>query len=108
MQTKQLYLLHSYLKTETLGISAKGWIFFVLTFFTLSFSVLSGLRSMNQVFPLERAAEAFDRMMSGKARFRGPYNRTLVINSNSKALTIKSGTGSSTNMTTSTSIFPTH
>jgi D-arabinose 1-dehydrogenase-like Zn-dependent alcohol dehydrogenase len=25
---------------------------------------------MNEVFPLERAAEAFDRMMSGKARFR--------------------------------------
>jgi D-arabinose 1-dehydrogenase-like Zn-dependent alcohol dehydrogenase len=25
---------------------------------------------MNEVFPLERAAEAYDRMMSGKARFR--------------------------------------
>jgi len=37
---------------------------------TLSFSVLSGVRSMNEIFPLERAAEAFDRMMSGKARFR--------------------------------------
>jgi D-arabinose 1-dehydrogenase-like Zn-dependent alcohol dehydrogenase len=37
---------------------------------TLSFSVLSGVRSMNQVFPLERAAEAYDLMMSGKARFR--------------------------------------
>ncbi|MFZ0513292.1 MAG: hypothetical protein WAM14_16915, partial [Candidatus Nitrosopolaris sp.] len=37
---------------------------------TLSFSVLSGVRSMNQVFPLESAAEAFDLMMSGKARFR--------------------------------------
>jgi len=37
---------------------------------TLSFSVLSGVRSMNEVFPLERAAEAFDLMMSGKARFR--------------------------------------
>jgi D-arabinose 1-dehydrogenase-like Zn-dependent alcohol dehydrogenase len=37
---------------------------------TLSFSVLSGMRSMNQVFPLESAAEAFDLMMSGKARFR--------------------------------------
>ena len=37
---------------------------------TLSFSVLSGVRSMNETFPLERAAEAFDRMMSGKARFR--------------------------------------
>ena len=37
---------------------------------TLSFSVLSGVRSMNEIFPLEGAAEAFDRMMSGKARFR--------------------------------------
>jgi D-arabinose 1-dehydrogenase-like Zn-dependent alcohol dehydrogenase len=37
---------------------------------TLSFSVLSGVRSMNEVFPLERVAEAYDRMMSGKARFR--------------------------------------
>jgi len=25
---------------------------------------------MNEVFPLERVAEAYDRMMSGKARFR--------------------------------------
>jgi len=25
---------------------------------------------MNQVFPLERAAEAYELMMSGKARFR--------------------------------------
>ncbi|HEX5735734.1 MAG TPA: alcohol dehydrogenase [Blastocatellia bacterium] len=37
---------------------------------TLSFSVMSGVRSMNEVFPLERAAEAYERMMSGKARFR--------------------------------------
>ena len=37
---------------------------------TLAFSVLSGVRSMNEVFPLERVAEAYDRMMSGKARFR--------------------------------------
>jgi D-arabinose 1-dehydrogenase-like Zn-dependent alcohol dehydrogenase len=37
---------------------------------TMSFSVLSGVRSMNEVFPLESAAEAFDLMMSGKARFR--------------------------------------
>jgi D-arabinose 1-dehydrogenase-like Zn-dependent alcohol dehydrogenase len=37
---------------------------------TLSFSVLTGVRSMNEVFPLERAAEAYERMMSGKARFR--------------------------------------
>src|SRR5438309_81098 len=37
---------------------------------TLSFSALSGVHSMNEVFPLERAAEAYERMMSGKARFR--------------------------------------
>jgi D-arabinose 1-dehydrogenase-like Zn-dependent alcohol dehydrogenase len=37
---------------------------------TLAFSVLSGVRSMNEVFPLERANEAYERMMSGKARFR--------------------------------------
>jgi hypothetical protein len=37
---------------------------------TLSFSVLTGVRSMNEIFPLERAAEAYDHMMSGKARFR--------------------------------------
>jgi D-arabinose 1-dehydrogenase-like Zn-dependent alcohol dehydrogenase len=37
---------------------------------TLSFSLLSGVRPMNELFPLERADEAYDRMMSGKARFR--------------------------------------
>jgi D-arabinose 1-dehydrogenase-like Zn-dependent alcohol dehydrogenase len=37
---------------------------------TLAFSVLNGVSSMNEVYPLERAAEAYDRMMSGKARFR--------------------------------------
>jgi alcohol dehydrogenase len=28
------------------------------------------VRSMNEVYPLERVTEAYDRMMSGKARFR--------------------------------------
>ena len=37
---------------------------------TLSFSVLTGVRSMNEVFPLEQAAEGYERMLSGKARFR--------------------------------------
>jgi D-arabinose 1-dehydrogenase-like Zn-dependent alcohol dehydrogenase len=37
---------------------------------TLNFSVLSGVRSMNEIFPLERASEAYDRMMSGHAKFR--------------------------------------
>jgi D-arabinose 1-dehydrogenase-like Zn-dependent alcohol dehydrogenase len=37
---------------------------------TLKFSVLTGVRSMNESYPLAKAAEAYDRMMSGKARFR--------------------------------------
>lgn len=37
---------------------------------TLAFSALSGVRPMTEVFPLERAAEGYERMMSGKARFR--------------------------------------
>ena len=37
---------------------------------TLAFSARTGVRSMNETFPLERVTEAYDRMMSGKARFR--------------------------------------
>lgn len=37
---------------------------------TLFFSAQTGVRSMNEVFPLARATEAYDHMMSGKARFR--------------------------------------
>jgi D-arabinose 1-dehydrogenase-like Zn-dependent alcohol dehydrogenase len=37
---------------------------------TLAFSMLTGVRAMNEIFPLERAAEAYEHMMSGKARFR--------------------------------------
>jgi D-arabinose 1-dehydrogenase-like Zn-dependent alcohol dehydrogenase len=37
---------------------------------TLAFSVLSGVRSMNEVFPLEKVNEAYERMINGKARFR--------------------------------------
>ena len=37
---------------------------------TMNFSALTGVRSMNESFPLDRVAEAYDRMMSGKARFR--------------------------------------
>ncbi|MFZ5861670.1 MAG: alcohol dehydrogenase [Nitrospirota bacterium] len=36
----------------------------------LAFSARTGVRSMNEAFPLERATEAYDRMMSGTARFR--------------------------------------
>jgi D-arabinose 1-dehydrogenase-like Zn-dependent alcohol dehydrogenase len=37
---------------------------------TLQFSLLNGVASMNEIFPLEEAQAAYDRMMSGKARFR--------------------------------------
>jgi D-arabinose 1-dehydrogenase-like Zn-dependent alcohol dehydrogenase len=37
---------------------------------TLTFSAQSGIRSINQVFPLEHAPDAYELMMSGKARFR--------------------------------------
>jgi len=37
---------------------------------TLAFSARTGVRSMNEILPLERVNEAYDRMMSGKARFR--------------------------------------
>jgi D-arabinose 1-dehydrogenase-like Zn-dependent alcohol dehydrogenase len=37
---------------------------------TLAFAALSGVRSRNEEFPLERASEAYARMMSGEARFR--------------------------------------
>ncbi len=53
-------------------LSVKGWYSgtSVDSQDTLSFSVLAGVRSMNEVFPLERAAEAYERMLSGQARFR--------------------------------------
>jgi len=37
---------------------------------TLSFSVLKNIRPMIETLPLERAADAYARMMQGKARFR--------------------------------------
>src|SRR5581483_7279432 len=37
---------------------------------TLHFSTANGVQSINEIFPLEQAAQAYDRMMSGKARFR--------------------------------------
>ena len=37
---------------------------------TLHFAELSGVRPMIETYPLEKAAEAYDRMMSGKAQFR--------------------------------------
>jgi D-arabinose 1-dehydrogenase-like Zn-dependent alcohol dehydrogenase len=37
---------------------------------TLRFAAASGVRAMIETFPLERAAEAYQRMMTGKVRFR--------------------------------------
>jgi D-arabinose 1-dehydrogenase-like Zn-dependent alcohol dehydrogenase len=37
---------------------------------TLNFSALTGVKPMIETYPLEKAGEAYDRMMSGKARFR--------------------------------------
>jgi D-arabinose 1-dehydrogenase-like Zn-dependent alcohol dehydrogenase len=37
---------------------------------TLSFSALQGIRAMTETFPLEKAAEAYKRMMNNEARFR--------------------------------------
>ena len=37
---------------------------------TLQFSMLTGVRPMIEKFPLEKVAEGFEQMMSGKARFR--------------------------------------
>jgi D-arabinose 1-dehydrogenase-like Zn-dependent alcohol dehydrogenase len=37
---------------------------------TLKFSAAMGVRPLVEKYPLERAAEAYERMMSGKARFR--------------------------------------
>ncbi len=37
---------------------------------TMTFSALTGVRPQIEVYPLEQAAQAYERMMSGKARFR--------------------------------------
>jgi D-arabinose 1-dehydrogenase-like Zn-dependent alcohol dehydrogenase len=52
--------------------SVKGWYSGVAVDSqdTLAFSVLAGVRAMNEVYPIEQVAEAYERMMSGKARFR--------------------------------------
>jgi D-arabinose 1-dehydrogenase-like Zn-dependent alcohol dehydrogenase len=45
------------------GVTADGG-------YTLAFSVLENIRPMVETAPLERAADAYARMMAGKARFR--------------------------------------
>jgi alcohol dehydrogenase/propanol-preferring alcohol dehydrogenase len=37
---------------------------------TLKFSASNAVQSMNEIYPLDRAADAYEHMMSGKARFR--------------------------------------
>lgn len=37
---------------------------------TLKFCALTGVRSWNEVYPMAKGAEAYERMMSGEARFR--------------------------------------
>src|SRR6266851_4076232 len=44
---------------------------------TLAFCALTGVRPMTEVFPLERAPEAYERMLSGMARFRVVLNTGL-------------------------------
>jgi D-arabinose 1-dehydrogenase-like Zn-dependent alcohol dehydrogenase len=53
-------------------VSVKGWYSgtSIDSQDTLKFSALAGVQSMNEIFPLERVTEAYERMMSGKARFR--------------------------------------
>jgi D-arabinose 1-dehydrogenase-like Zn-dependent alcohol dehydrogenase len=41
---------------------------------TLAVSAQSGVKSMNEVFPLDRVAEGYEHMLSGKARFRVVLN----------------------------------
>ena len=57
-----------------LGPNGPGWGWYSGTAIdsqdALRFSVLVGVRSMNEVFPLEKVADAYERMIGGKARFR--------------------------------------
>ena len=56
----------------TKSASVKGWYSGIARDLedTLAFSKLNGVASMNEVYPLDKAQEAYERMMSGKARFR--------------------------------------
>jgi D-arabinose 1-dehydrogenase-like Zn-dependent alcohol dehydrogenase len=62
----------SWVTMRVVQVSIKGWYSgtSIDSQDTLAFSARSGVRPMNEIFPLERASEAYDRMMSGKARFR--------------------------------------
>ena len=43
---------------------------------TVEFSVLAGVKTMTETFPLERTGEAYGHMMSGKVRFRAVLSMT--------------------------------
>src|SRR5436190_1082474 len=53
-------------------LSVKGWYsgMSIDSEDTLAFSARTGVQSMNETFPFDRVNEAYERMMSGKARFR--------------------------------------
>jgi filamentous hemagglutinin family protein len=65
MQVSPLWLLSG-------NRSVKGWYSgtSIDTQDTLAFSARTGVKSMNESFPLDRVNEGYERMMSGKARFR--------------------------------------
>ncbi len=46
---------------------------------TMKFAVQSSVRPMIETYPLERAAEGYERMMSGRARFRASSSRPANI-----------------------------
>jgi D-arabinose 1-dehydrogenase-like Zn-dependent alcohol dehydrogenase len=56
----------------TRGLSVHGWYsgLSIDSQDTLAFSAAQGIRSMNETAPLAQVSEAYDRAMSGKARFR--------------------------------------
>ena len=60
------------LELITKSASVKGWYSGIArdSEDALAFSRLNGVTSMNEVYPFEKAQAAYERMMSGKARFR--------------------------------------
>jgi hypothetical protein len=58
------------------GNSTHPW-YLIDAEYTLSFSALSGLRSMNQMFLLKEAVAAYDNMNAGKVRFCAAPNIDL-------------------------------
>ena len=54
------------------GKALQGWASGIATDSedTMQFSALTGVRPMIEKYPLEKAAEAYEQMISGKARFR--------------------------------------